>query len=143
MFPFTPSTIYAAQNSAAPLAIKNSRLFLLCAINKCASVRLHRLRLLSINSPSGATKHYIYLYIYILRTMFKDHIGVCASACSPHLIRTFAAGSVVTEIQMLIFINSWVVTPVIITDRVKYQALTAGNYSRRTISSLSSSGSLY
>lgn len=75
--------------------------------------------------------------------MFKDHVGVCASACSPHLIRTFAAGSVVTGIQMLIFINSWVVTPVIITDRVKYQALTAGNYSRRTISSLSSSGSLY
>lgn len=96
---------------------KSSTLFLLCTINKYAAVRLHRPRLLCMNSPSSATKRYIYLYIYIFRTMFKDHAGVCASACSPHLIKTSAADlSVssflffslyppVTKIQMCIIIN--------------------------------------
>lgn len=56
--------------------------------------------LLSVNSPSGATKRYIYFCTYILKTLLKDYTVVLALDCLPLLIRESVTGLAVTENQM-------------------------------------------
>lgn len=96
------STLSNSHKLCSSICKKNSSLFLWCAINKYASVRLHRLRLLCMNSPSGATERRIYLYIYYICNSVR---GSCWCLCFSHLLQSFFLilfSPVVTGIIMLI-----------------------------------------